>query len=608
MKKSLKRSLCFLLGLVAAFSLYACGGDGEGKATLLDRAQELSQEVDKILLSEDLLGLSETAVSTAKAGGEESFVDVSAGMTDVSDPAQNGRYQEYLEGGRYTMDTTKTHLTNADTFVNEIKAVKADVLNWVVQLNTWVSDFSTSEYGSRLNYDAVNDVVIMEKVSRDDNYLYGESFTYYNIKAAQNESGKARIEASYISTHSGELNYRSSVRFFEDELWLYATEIMNVQSKNLMRIVVYADLVNGTIASVSQTDRETALIKRGDETGYIVKPHYSNDFRLYADNAQGERVANAFYYPDGVSYAYIDIYELTGWDALYTDGTNYELLLENGEVLSPQRKEFTVLDTPVEAATYERDCPYLAIYFSPTQEKSFSDYVLGSLAAFGLSFKDESVADVFKGYDDLDAFRRSVKVFDKDGTFEPTEEEFADLFERIDIGSPTIEEMRPMAECVKVPYGEQVEDQAYYEIYNTDFSGTVSLNQDTGVLNLSEIAVTSGQSVILNKGKYNLCIALCDEFSSVLVSSKQADYTGGTLSITGAPEYDVNNAPLGAYTLKAYLAKESGTRISKMVTLSAADGEYLKENAESVLTVKAGVEGLTVLHEAVQEESTETEE
>ena len=607
MKKSLKSGLCVLLGCITAVSLFACGGDGDDKPTLLDRAQELSQEVDKILSTEELLKEKETTLTKGIAEDEIAFTSVTDGWTDVSNPDENGRYQEYLESGRYTMDTTKTHLTNADTFVEEVKNVKNSVLNYVVQLNTWVGD-SYTEGGWRLGYDKLNDVVTIETLARSDNYLYGETFDYYNIKAAQTEDGKALIEASYIATHSGALNYRSSVRFFEDELWLYTTEIMNQQTHKLMRILVYADLVNGTIASVSQSDRETALIKRGDETGYIVKPHYSNDIRLYADNAQGERVANASYYPDGVSYAYIDIYELTGWDALYTDGTNYELLLENGEVLSPQRKEFTVLDTPVEAATYERDCPYLAIYFSPTQEKSFSDYVLGSLAAFGLSFKDESVADVFKGYDDLDSFRRSVKVFDKDGTFEPTEEEFADLFERIDIKSPSIDEMRSMLSEPKISHAEQVEDEAYYEIYNTDFSGTVSLNQDTGVLNLSEIAVTSGQSVVLNKGKYNLCIALCDEFSSVLVSSQQADYTGGTLSITGAPEYDVNNAPLGAYTLKAYLAKESGARISKMVTLSAADGEYLKENAESVLTVKAGVEGLTVLHEAVQEESTETEE
>ncbi|MBQ8406588.1 MAG: hypothetical protein IJY38_01600, partial [Clostridia bacterium] len=601
MKKSLKSGLCVLLGCITAVSLFACGGDGDDKPTLLDRAQELSQEVDKILSTEELLKEKETTLTKGIAEDEIAFTSVTDGWTDVSNPDENGRYQEYLESGRYTMDTTKTHLTNADTFVEEVKNVKNSVLNYVVQLNTWVGD-SYTEGGWRLGYDKLNDVVTIETLARSDNYLYGETFDYYNIKAAQTEDGKALIEASYIATHSGALNYRSSVRFFEDELWLYTTEIMNQQTHKLMRILVYADLVNGTIASVSQSDRETALIKRGDETGYIVKPHYSNDIRLYADNAQGERVANASYYPDGVSYAYIDIYELTGWDALYTDGTNYELLLENGEVLSPQRKEFTVLDTPVEAATYERDCPYLAIYFSPTQEKSFSDYVLGSLAAFGLSFKDESVADVFKGYDDLDSFRRSVKVFDKDGTFEPTEEEFADLFERIDIKSPSIDEMRSMLSEPKISHAEQVEDEAYYEIYNTDFSGTVSLNQDTGVLNLSEIAVTSGQSVVLNKGKYNLCIALCDEFSSVLVSSQQADYTGGTLSITGAPEYDVNNAPLGAYTLKAYLAKESGARISKMVTLSAADGEYLKENAESVLTVKAGVEGLTVLHEAVQEE------
>lgn len=604
MKTILRKGLALLLSGVVAASFAACGGgDGDDKATLLDRAQELSQEVDKIILTKDLLS---GAGSVATSAGEESeavFANASSGMQDVSDPAQNDRYQDYLEWGRLTMDTTRTHLSNADHFVEEVKAVKADVLNWVVQLNTWVTDFSTSEYGSRLNYDAVNDVVIMEKVSRTDNYLYGESFTYYNIKAAQSEEGKALIDASFISTHSGELNYRSSVRFFEDELWLYATEILNVQSKNLMRILVYADLVNGTIASVSQSDRETALIKRGDETGYIVKPHYSNDFRLYADNAQGERVANAFYYPDGVSYAYIDIYELTGWDALYTDGTNYELLLENGEVLSPQRKEFTVLDTPVEAATYERDCPYLAIYFKPTQEKSFSDYVLGSLAAFGLSFKDKSVEDVFKGYDDLDAFRRSVKVFDEDGTFEPTAEEFEVLFERIDIKSPTVDEMRAMAQSEKVTYDKQVEDEAYYELYDTTFSGQASLNQDTGVLNLANIAVSSGESVILNEGKYRLCIALCDEFSSVLVSSVEAEYEKGTLSITGAPEYDLSQAPEGEYVLKAYLAKENGTRVSRLTKITSAEsGVYSLSTEDKELTVTAGVEGITVLHKAIVQE------
>lgn len=604
MKKSLKSGLCVLLGCITAVSLFACGGDGDDKPTLLDRAQELSQEVDKILSTEELLKEKEATLTKGIAEDEIAFTSVTDGWTDVSNPNENGRYQEYLESGRYTMDTTKTHLTNADTFVEEVKNVKNSVLNYVVQLNTWVGD-SYTEGGWRLGYDKLNDVVTIETLARSDNYLYGETFDYYNIKAAQTEDGKALIEASYIATHSGALNYRSSVRFYEDELWLYTTEIMNQQTHKLMRILVYADLVNGTIASVSQADRETALMKRGDETGYIVKPHYSNDIRLYADNAQGERVANAFYYPNGVSYAYIDIYELTGWDALYTDGTNYELLLENGEVLSPSRKEFTVLDTPIEVATYERDCPYLALYFNPTQEKSFSDYVLGSLAAFGLSFKDESVADVFKGYDDLDAFRRSVKVFDKDGTFEPTEEEFADLFERIDIKSPSIDEMRSMLSEPKISHAEQVEDEAYYEIYNTDFSGQVSLNQDTGILNLSEITVTSEQSVVLNKGKYNLCIALCDEFSSVLVSSQQADYVKGTLSITGAPEYDINSAPIGEYVLKAYLAKESGARISKMVTLSATDGAYSFSDTESKLTVTAGVDGLKVLREAIQAESAE---
>lgn len=600
MKKVLKKGLAFLLCGVAAASFAACGGgDGDDKTTLLDRAQELSQEVDKIILTKDLLSGAGSVATSARQDGEAVFANASSGMQDVSDPAQNDRYQDYLEWGRLTMDTTKTHLSNADHFVEDVKAAKADVLNWVVQLNTWVTDFSTSEYGSRLNYDAVNDVVIMEKVSRTDNYLYGESFTYYNIKAAQSETGKALIDASFISTHSGELNYRSSVRFFEDELWLYATEILNVQTKNLMRVLVYADLVNGTIASVCDT--EIALMKRGEERGYIVKNYMGESVSLFVDNANGERVAKGFYGPNGSARFYVDIYELNGWEALFADGNNVALTLADGKEVTSARVDEQFDDFLLSFYTSENYCPYLELTVDNIAEgKTISACMEESLAYLGLSFKDESVADVIKGYDDLDAFRRSVKVFDEDGMFEPTAEEFETLFERIDIKSPTVDEMRVMAQSEKVTYDKQVEDEAYYELYDTTFSGQASLNQDTGALNLANIAVSSGESVILNEGKYRLCIALCDEFSSVLVSSVEAEYTKGTLSITGAPEYDLNQAPEGEYVLKAYLAKESGARVSRLTKITSAEsGEYSLSTEDKELTVTAGVEGITVLHKAI---------
>lgn len=594
------------------------GGSDAIHPTFLSRAVELAESVDAIPTSVELHGegVGAKLLSSPLLGNfGVSLLSDSVGGSDVSDPKNNSDYQWYLQTDRLTHDMYYTMSGYGDEVIESVKIIKKIAVENIVQLNTWVTGF-TSQFAEhiRMNYDSANDVVIIEAITT----INGPTARYCKINATYDKNGKAIVDAYMTDVVDGKLDREYNVYYAEDDEWNVVCYNSFGELPHQYSYMSHADLSvkersiityllggaafkmkgeEGTPNIYFVTEYDSGLIYDGQTGQYIKGEPKIGSQSFYLANSNNERVGMIHTYEKHISLT-LDAYEMKGWNKLLLNGSEYTLQI--GDVLyGGDFKSIDVGGKSAQIAIQNNHCPSIYISFELGNNASVESEIKKILSEIGLAFKDSACEKLLSLPERAHDLRAKFEIAGVDGNYMLTNDFFVESIDKFIVHPNTPEEIMAFLSQPKVPIEQQTDDSSYYEIYNATLDGKASIDPESGNVDLSAISISlSGSALLVRDGKYAVCAVISNGFESRVISSAEATWNGGDLKISGLSKFDLHEVELGEYSIRIYLAKvgsDSSIRISPILSVGVSDTlDFELEQDGNIIAVNATAEEILV--------------
>ena len=548
---------------------------------------------------------------------------------DITNPANNENYAEYISADRYFWGSEHALIKNANVYIDEIKSIKAEIISAVRMLGVWVKD-DAMNCRYRISYDQVNDVAYLEKIA-DGSFYTKITSTYLN--------GKMVIDAYQYQPYDQEMGVETSCHYEEDRV-LYYYHSANVEYKNLFMLTADLSLANPVNVCLSYDTMD-----QGDRIGHqMFKYLYRmateeegsldvyntyhiddlfNEFNNFSDtiiinNSNDDYVFSAQYSEEARTYFFIiDMYELEGYDKIIRGDSQYKIIVGEDTFTSANSNEhgsensicYDTDDLSAMAYVHEYGTVNLCLYVAKkddtlTESRALTEF----LDYMGLSFKDESVYDKLELLDDSSNILSQYTYFDYSYSYYVSPEEMDQIYANNKWTDVSYSEIMDMLSAPSVDILEQVEDEEYYALYAGAVSGRVSYNADD-TLNLSQITITLGDSGLLTSGEeYGLVAYLSNGYETYPLDKASVTFAGVPVSI-----YLNDNVSLpvemgiGKYYVITYLAtiiNGAEVRLSSITTLEG-ESEWdeitttVIEDNSYIIRVTSNEDGLQIAKDTI---------
>lgn len=637
MKRFFTSACCFLLIAVLLLPMAACKRSRqEGDLpTLLDRARELVVAVDSVPTTAALNGIG--GKSSATNPVTVRYPTLSAGETDITDPAANADYQSALaEREGRAMDMFNAQITNADRYVQYIKDMKDVAVSHITQLGAWVDVTPLLQEGvqtanmdvMRLQYDAKNDVVHLEAFN--DRVLSDSArhIEYYSIEATYTEARKAVVRAYRVSLRDGEVQEKMSISFEEGIYHAISCDSNAGERPDDYDFFCYADLTSpDKDAFVLHKGRTGRFSKLGEQHMYIqLEP---SNIIQYIEDAAGNNVGmyqlseGRVPMPDGSIWRYrnlsfsIEAYLLNGITKITKSGDTYRAFVGDVELEGETSFDGYTVSARVCAATNNSASVYqypelrVSVFVDEGNEQPMQEMLKAYLASVGLSLKDSDLQRQMDAMDDSDAFFNSFAYIAKKGIANVDPEWIQAQFDKYEHKMHTAAEILSFADAARVSVKAQTPTEEYYSIFDATFAGTATLNTESFVVDLSGISVQAKESALLTLGgTYGLYAVLSDGFTSTEIGSVAAVWEMGDITLQGLGSYDLSTLPVGEYTVKVFFGQKTDagvTRMSPLQSVGAAPAAAEKVVGQNNVALKATAEEIRISVSVIETEETDGE-
>ncbi|MBQ8178049.1 MAG: hypothetical protein IJ033_02535 [Clostridia bacterium] len=542
--------------------------------------------------------------------------------TDITNPANNEKYAEYISSDRYFWGVEHTNIKNANVYIDYVKSVKDELISCVTMLNTWVEDVNCNcRY--RISYNQANDVVYLEKISDGSLYIRISS-TYVN--------GKMVIDAYQYQIYDANGGVEISCHYEEDKV-LYYYESSNFTYRNLFMLTADLSVENPvnvclSYASMDQGDRigyqmSKYLYKMGTEDESALDVHNTyfiddliKEFNNFSDtviinNSNDEYVLSAQNDVHTYSFA-LDMYELEGYTQIIRGDSQYKIIVgENTFACANSDSHgaensivYETEDFCAMAYVYEYGTVRLCVGVEVRNEQLTQSRALTEFLGYmGLSFKDESVYGKLDLLDNASELLNQYTYFDYSYPCYVSPEEMEQIYSINKWTSVSYEEIMDMLVADSVDIHEQVEDEEYYALYAGAVSGKVGCNEDN-TFNLSQVCITLGDSGILTSGsEYALVAYISNGYETYLLDRAAVTFAGVPVTISLNDNVAIpNDLTIGKYRVVAYLTtliEGADVRVSSIYTLEG-EGEFdaittiTEDDASYFVRVVSNDDGLVV--------------
>lgn len=586
MSKASKKVLALLCAasVVVALPLSACNpgvnggnGDGDTKYTVLDRAIELINNVDELPSSSDLMGTNgvEENTQSLKAVSQALYnsAGTDEGVTDWSTPDE-----EYYNRNRYT---DKYGFEVYDDYIGYFKEWKDGIVDGVRQMGIWIK--TGAGYSYRLNYDRKKDLVCAEFLS---------DTTYMVIKSTYNSEVKMVIDAVYTLI-TDELRHATTLYYVEDDILTYTYKFDHYTSYGVNKTVIEKDYKNDKFTQLfmshSRPDNPTPFYwpnasmfvdYEGVSAVFGVAPPGGTDRGVFLYDSNGRRLA------DMQGDIQLPLYQLEGWDRVYSTESPFSVVMQIGdtEYSSLEQYDYDGLFkwTPGFMGDYFTREP--AIYILMGNENvNYSNKLPEFLASLGLSVKGEQLSTVIKAFSDYERVTSEWSALGYSDFSDFDKDYFFDIYDGLTSAIVTPEQLEALNKEPYVIAEEQTEENEVFALLDITVDGTVSLDGQTGELDLSGITANIPRSILFTEGaEYSLVIALKGSYDLIELGEVSAAFEGKEFSLSGFGKATVKNK-VGDddYRLVAYIIKKSSDqRLSEFYNLVADKEEVYAERWE----------------------------
>ena len=543
-------------------------------------------------------------------------------LKDVTDAENNDNYQNFITLGG-PLATNLSTVVDANDYINVIKEIKNAIVSSVICLNKWV-DFSyngTDKY--RILYDQIYDQVTLEQLSHLD-----ENINYYNIKSSYDANGNIFIEAYHIRYNSNtNVSYRFNISYIENQKLNVQNILHNGNFYENVEIIE-SDLTRDTPLTTALTssymdqgDRyifgidkmvyqaptqnhgEIAYFKTYQAAEIIenhpLNPDFSNlseldysiyynhyfggvtvrdDFQIIADsNNTYVMQAQKNEYINGLSMS-INPYSLDGIKSITFDENLVQYKMElkdailessldgsyNSNNIIEVENDKYVYTLLLSKAMFDSPDLYLNFHIKDGVDMSNSEVIKDIFDQYQLSFKDETLS--LTSLDDMSA---TLAQYDYGGISFNQELTHSEIISLFMLNEPIIHSYQDLIEFTNEEYvylGEQEYDEKIFELYQTNISGNINLDNEEKKIDLSNISIELANSDLLVKGEeYSLVCEIIGKGINLELENKKLTFEGtnATLSLTNKVEIP-NELSEGEYQIVVYLKNKNNNRLSSL--------------------------------------------
>lgn len=456
---------------------------------------------------------------------------------DVNKPEDDVYFNDYASSRQYVSPCAELFYIGAANNVLDfdVKYVKENVFQNVTMLNRWIKHTDNSML--RMRYDQVNNVLSCEELMSyvDSN---GPYFHYHCTTSSYTPDGKEIIE--FVSTRQrniGDYKYSKFYRYVEDKEQLYFT----VHDEEMYG-VVYSDLSQENplvTAFVYEKSRNGELLP-GQNPGEVYEtiskeiyiPQSETDCGFAANiNTQlvdGEIEYSSFQQilidSHGLSIGYINEGDLA-INFPYITNLDYSISFSEGIDVARFMEDYEYsqiykdLEYMANNVTYNFDLD--GQKFTDPAEEGLPFYVsfgMFSSRAMGFNFEESQLlttlqnsgltletncAEQVARFLERDEFlsTHSMYGYTLDSTL--TSDIIHDIFIRYikTFSHVSDEELQSYEISDALPMSDQIVDEQYYAIYNVEFTGAVTFNEEDKTLDVSNVSATMPENLALNGGE-----------------------------------------------------------------------------------------------------------
>ncbi len=614
--------------------------DETGKsATVLDRAEELAENVEKLPMASAVMGgeedagtanLSESSVSAVKSSLSSVLASSAddGGELDLTEPGS-----DYLDFPAF--ESYYNQLWSAiDSSIYGYRETKGRAVDCVRQLDTWVEN---PDYGERyrLHYDLNSDTLTIDTVSHS-----GQDYVYTQIVSSYDAEGRAVILANtagnnaYYEPLIDRIGYSVSLYYVEGQLWRCATverQTSSDDSESVFRYLIEADLASedqritqllcqeNIYEGVSYLSDFTATAQfRKDGMPVVLNVRNQGEEQPYFENYIYTAEGYNFYQWEnhgGIETASVPLYQTVGWDKVVYSAEEGLRLTIGDEVYSSLQLY------PLEGGLYwilsEITCGISgepAIRIEPNGYCGIAQARTAVMEDCGLSYQ----AGFPDWADELsDNYLPILQEWQAFGITDLVSVD-ADLFQALfssynNADGITLEGIVAMWNEEFIAMDEQTEDNELYEMIQVAISGEIVLDGEKGVIDLSALRAEVGKSALLEAdAEYSLNVVLKGDFGVIDLASVNAVYADEDFVIEGFDSVSAQELLReinGDYTIQVFFGKNTDgktRRMSKLYSVGCS-GDMIAltdtETAETedgileytyTLTITAGEKGATV--------------
>ncbi len=456
---------------------------------------------------------------------------------DVNKPEDDVYFNDYASSRQYVSPCAELFYIGAANNVLDfdVKYVKESVFENVTMLNRWIKHTDNSML--RMRYDQVNNVLsceeLMSYVDSDGPY-----FHYHCTTSSYTPDGKEIIE--FVSTRQrniGDYKYSKFYRYIEDKEQLYFT----VHDEDMYG-VVYSDLSqeNPLVTAFVYEKSRNGEILPGQNPGEVYEtiskeiyiPQSETDCGFAANIitqlVDGEIEYSSFQQilidSHGLNIGYINERDLA-INFPYITNLDYSISFSEGIDVARFMEDYEYsqiyedLEYMANNVTYNFDLD--GQKFTDPAEEGFPFYVtfgMFSSRAMGFNFEESQLlttlqntgltletncAEQVARFLERDEFlsTHSMYGYTLDSTL--TSDIIHDIFIRYikTFSHVSDEELQSYQISDALPMNDQIVDEQYYAIYNVEFTGAVTFNEEDKTLDVSNVIATMPENLALNGGE-----------------------------------------------------------------------------------------------------------
>lgn len=560
---------------------------------------------------------------------------------DVESPEDDFFYNDYAESRAYESPCAELYYIRSANNVldQDVKYVKERVFENVTMLNRWVKDNDNSML--RMKYDQVNNVLSCEELMAYDG-PDGPYFHYHCTTSSYTSDGKEIIEfVSTMQRNIGDYKYSRFYRYIEDKEQLYFTchdegmygvvySDLSVENPlvTAFSYSIFDEINEGEFSGVLEEVTKELYIPQSDTdcgfaasivTQYVGGKVFYEGYQQAIINSHGLRIGyineNLILDDDETTPLYsanmgLNLPFITNLDysISFTDGLDVIRYQEDSEYWN------TINDIEYlnEKVTYNFNLDGFEFdSHTPNDELPF-EITGGMFSSYGLGVSVSDRDDLLKAVNDSGlvfeencykqverflTYREYLKtqsIFGYSLDYPITPKIIHNIFLRYikTFSHVSDQELQSYKISDAMPSTEQTVDNIYYDIYDVEFSGSISFDQTEGKIDISGVVANMPKNLALNGGENLSLIAIyttgCE---SLEVAKKSFTYnkTDLTMSFGSDAKFDIPELN-GEGQFTFYVINEN----NKNIRISEVYVPNVSENVDAVINSTSSIKRLYV--------------